>query len=89
MASRTTTTNSAAFDRGIEPIVRFFSRDQAKALVAYSGDDQLRGRIDELARKSNECELSNAELEEYKGYVRANNFIAVLQSKAHKWLSEE
>ena len=34
----------------------------------------------------NEGELTDEERAEYEGYVRANNFVAVLQAKARKIL---
>lgn len=77
-----------AFERGTDPILRFFTVEQARNIVNYRGDARLRRRIEELARKSNEGELSNVERAEYKGYVRANKFIALLQAKARKLLSE-
>jgi hypothetical protein len=79
-----TTGELAAFDRGTDPILDFFSVDQARALVAYRGDDLLRARIEELACRSNEGELTDSERAEYEGYIRANNFIAILQAKAKK-----
>jgi hypothetical protein len=81
-----TTVDLTAFDRGTDPILDFFSVDQARALVAYRGDDSLRARIEELAAKCNEGELTDAERAEYEGYIRANNFIAILQAKAKKLL---
>jgi hypothetical protein len=55
--------------------------------VDYRGDDALRERIDELARRNTEGILTEAERSEYEGYVRANKFIAILQSKARKLLA--
>jgi hypothetical protein len=81
-----TTADLTAFDRGTDPILDFFSVDQARALVAYRGDDSLRARIEELACKSNEGALTDSERAEYAGYIRANKFIAVLQAKAKKLL---
>jgi hypothetical protein len=83
----TTTFDTAAFDRGTDPIIRFLSPEQARALLAYRGDDALRRRIDELAAKSNEGVLTDPERAEYDGYVRANKFIAILQAKARKRLT--
>ena len=76
-----------AFERGTDGILRFFTVDQARELVAFRGDESLRSRIDELARKCNEGELSDEERAEYEGYARANQFIAVLQAKARKLLA--
>ena len=83
-----TTADLTAFDRGTDPIIEFFSVDQARALVAYRGDDSLRARIEELTAKCNEGELTEAERAEYEGYIRANNFIAILQAKAKKLLDD-
>jgi hypothetical protein len=82
------TIDMAAFDRGIDPILDFFNAEQARALVAYHGDEALRMRIEELAGKSNEGELHEQERAEFEGYVQANKFIAILQAKAQKLLSD-
>ncbi len=81
-----TTVDLAAFNRGTDPILDFFSIDQARALAAYRGDDSLRARIEELASKHTEGELTDSERAEYEGYVQANKFIAILQAKAKKLL---
>lgn len=77
----------AAFDRGIDPIFKFLSIEQAQALAAYRNNDSLRTRIEELASKSTEGDLTDSERAEYRGYIRANKFIAILQSKAKKLLN--
>ena len=82
-----TTFDAVAFDRGTDPILRLLTHEQARALVAYRGDDALRGRIEELAARNTEGALSESERAEYEGYVRANHFIAVLQAKARKLLA--
>lgn len=82
-----TTVDTTAFDKGTDQILEFFTVDQARAIVNFRGDAQLRARIDELAAKCNEGELSAAELAEYEGYVKANKFIAILQAKVGKLLA--
>ena len=78
--------DSAAFDRGTSPVIQMLSPTQARQLIDYQGDEQLRQRIDELAAKSNEGVLTPAEKAEYEGYVRANKFVAILQAQARKLL---
>jgi hypothetical protein len=78
--------DSAAFDCGTDPILQFLSVDGAAALVAYRGDDAIRARIEQLAARNTEGELTEDERAEYEGYVKANNFIATLQAKARKLL---
>jgi hypothetical protein len=79
--------DASAFDRGIDPILGFFTHDQAEALVAFRGDDKIRARVEELAQQNTEGTITPAELAEYEGYVQANKFIAVLQAKARKILT--
>ncbi len=69
-------------------VCRTFSWQQARALLAYHGDEALRARIEELACKSTEEALTEEERAEYEGYVQANKFIATLQAKAKKLLSD-
>lgn len=76
--------DNTAFDRGTDPILRFFTVAQARGIVEYRGDSELQQRIEELACKANEGELTEAERAEYQGYVRANKFVAILQAKARK-----
>jgi hypothetical protein len=77
-----TTPETKAFDRGVRPVLELVFPDKADAILNFRPDPSLQKRIDELAEKSNEGELTADELSEYGGYVRANNFIAILQRQA-------
>jgi hypothetical protein len=79
--------DATAFDRATDPILKFYTVEQARAIVAYHGDEGLRARIEELATKNTEGELSDSERAEYAGYAQANKFVAILQSKARKFLT--
>jgi hypothetical protein len=81
--------DTAAFDRGTTPVIQMLTPEQARQLLEYRGDEPLRQRIDELAAKSNEGLLTPAEKAEYEGYVRANKFVAVLQTQAQKFLNSK
>jgi hypothetical protein len=76
-----------AFDRVTAPILQLFSEDQARRVVQFQADETLLNRIDELADKSNEGELTADEKAEDEGYVRANKFVAILQAQARKRLT--
>jgi hypothetical protein len=82
----TSTADFTAFERATDPLLRLLTREQAEQFVAWQGDDSLRSRIDQLAERNSEGELTADELAEYEGYVRANKFIAILQTKARKLL---
>jgi len=71
-----------AFDRAIAPVINILSPEQAARIADFYADEVLQARIEELAGKANEGELSAAELAEYEGYAQANQFLAVLQAKA-------
>lgn len=81
------TADVVAFDRATDGLLDFFTPDQARALIAYRGEAWLQGRIEELAEKDTEGELTAEERAEYEGYVRANRFVAILQGKLRKLLS--
>ena len=74
--------DAVAFDRATEPVLRILGRDQARTIVDFHGDEALQRRIEELAGKANEGQLTQEESAEYHGYSQANQFIAVLQAKA-------
>ena len=76
--------DTAAFERATDGILGFFTVEQAKALAEYRGEVAIQSRIEELACKNTEGDLTAEERAEYEGYVRANKFIAVLQAKARK-----
>jgi hypothetical protein len=79
-----TTQDMAAFDRGVRPVAQIVFPEKAQAVLAFRPDPEIQRRIEELAEKSTEGHLSEAERAEYEGYVRANKFIAVLQRLARQ-----
>jgi len=56
--------------------------DKADAVIQFRADPELETRIEELARKSTEGQLTEDERAEYMGYVRANKFVAILKRQA-------
>lgn len=82
------TSTTAALDRLLEPVSRCFTPAAARALVRFRADADTQARIAELAEKCNEGELTRGERAEYEAYVRAIDFIAILQSKARRYLTK-
>ncbi len=80
------TPETIAFERGIRPILQIVLLDKADAVLNFRPDPMLQDRIEELATKSTEGELTDQERAEYAGYVRANKFIAILQRQARQFL---
>lgn len=75
---------NTAFDRGVEPVLQMVFPDRVDPLLAYQPDAVLAARIEELAAKSTEGELTEEERSEYAGYVRANKFVAILKRQAER-----
>ena len=69
-------------DRFLDPFGAFLTPEVARRLVDFRVDEQTQARIDELADKCNEGQLTLAEREEYNTYVAVIDFITVLQAKA-------
>lgn len=61
--------------------------EKAAEIVEFRADPELQARIDELAGKSTEGELTDAEQAEYAGYARANTFIAILKRQARQLIN--
>ena len=79
-----TTSESLAFVRGIRPILEIVLPGKADEVLGFQADPSLQARIEELARKSTEGELTEDERAEYAGYVRANKFVAILKRQAQQ-----
>ena len=56
----------------------------ARQLSAMRATPEVQARIDELADKSNEGELTDQERAEYIAYVDAIDVVSILQAKARK-----
>lgn len=79
-----TTFDVTAFDRGVRPVAQMVFPEKAQAVLGFRPARELQERIEELAEKSTEGRLTEAERAEYEGYVRANKFIAILQRLARQ-----
>ena len=81
------TQESLTLDRLLEPVSRCLTPEVARQLVELRADRKLQERIDTLADKCTEGQLTPEEREEYETYVRVSRFIAILQAKARKLLA--
>ena len=73
-----------AFERRVGPVLRIVLPEKAEAVLRFRAAPELQARIEELAGKSTEGQLTETERAEYAGYVRANKFIATLQRQARQ-----
>ena len=58
--------------------------EKAEAVLNFRPDPELQARIEQLAGKSTEGQLTEAERAEYEGYARANKFVAILRRHARE-----
>jgi len=77
-----------AFHRGTAPIFSLLSSEQIQQIAALQADAALAVRVEELAEKANEGELTDPERAEYEAYIDANDFLAVMQAEARFRLSQ-
>ncbi len=73
-------------NRLLDPLGQLLSPEVARRLVDYRFDAKSQTRIDKLARKCNEGQLTDGERCKYETYVQTLDFIAILQAKARSLL---
>ena len=71
----------------LEPLSNCLTPEVARRVVALRASAAAQRRVDELAEKCNDGELSADERAEYEAYVMAGNLIAVIQAKARRLLA--
>lgn len=79
---------SAILERLLEPVTQSLNVEAARKLIRLKADAGTQARVDELAQKCNEGELTPAERSEYERYVTAGTMIAILQAKARLLLGK-
>ena len=72
----------------LDPVAQCLTPEAARRLAGVRIAPDVQARIDALAAKANEGELSPEERAAYGAYVEAIDFIAVLQSKARAMLAD-
>lgn len=75
-------------DRLLDPVGHALGPEAARRLIDLRADDEVQGRVDELADRANEGLLSPDERREYEALVAAATVVAVLQAKARRVLAE-
>lgn len=81
----------AAFElleNSLHPVTECLTPQAARRMVAMRASDEVQHRIDELADKSNEGELSADERTEYEMFVWVGQYISGLQASARKMLAQ-
>ncbi len=74
----------SSFQRAVGPLMDLLLEGKEDVVLSFKADPHLLNRIDELASKCTEGELTPKEREEYEGYVKANTFLGILYGKAER-----
>jgi hypothetical protein len=80
-------TATTALDRVLDPIRDCLDADVARRLVDLRIDPALQARIEELADRCNEGQLSDEERAEYEGYVEGAEILSLIKLKARRYLA--
>ena len=81
-------TESDVLDRLLGSLSACLTPAAAKRVAAFRADTSTQARIAELAEKCNEGDLTPGERDEYEAYIRAIDFISLLQAKARAALKK-
>ncbi len=74
-------------DRLLDPVTDSFTPEFAQTVVDLRADAEVQKEIDELREKANKGMLTLEEDAAYKEFVEAVDVIAILQSKARRYLA--
>jgi hypothetical protein len=77
---------SEILDAILEPVSASLNEEAARKLIGLRANPKAQARIDKLARKCNEGQLTPEERDEYEAYVLAGDVVAILQAKARNLL---
>ena len=72
-----------------DPVGECLTPEVASKLVAHRAPPGVQARIEELADKCSDGTLTPEERSVYESYLRAINFIGVLEAKARRVLAED
>jgi hypothetical protein len=75
-----------AFAESLAPVEACLNDESARALLALPPNPRVQARVDELAEKCNEGQLTPAESSEYDALIWADHFLGILQAKAQHYL---
>ena len=76
----------ADLDAIFEPLSRCLDAESARRVSEFSIDPEVQARVDVLAGKANQGELSHDERAEYEAFMNAADFISILKRKARRQL---
>lgn len=83
----TVTNTTTALNQLLEPLSQTLGVEAALSISGLTIDPTIQARIEELADRCNEGLLTEAERAEYLGYVEGAEILALIKSKARRYLA--
>src|SRR5436305_5055190 len=80
------TQETSVLDRMLDPLSRCLDAESARRVLELGVDPVVQARVKILAERANEGLLTPEERAEYEAYINADDFIAILKSKARRRL---
>ncbi len=73
-------------DRVLEPLAACLNDEAARGILDHRVDPEIQARVEILAERANEGELSPEERDEYLSFVEAADLLAIFKLKARQHL---
>ncbi|HJZ54226.1 MAG TPA: hypothetical protein VKE74_04680 [Gemmataceae bacterium] len=73
-------------DRVLDPLAECLNLEAARRVLALGIDPEIQARVEILAERANEGELTNEERSEYLSYVEAADLLAIFKLKVRRHL---
>ena len=83
----TVTNSTTALNQLLEPLSHTLGAEAARSIAGLQIEPAVQSRIEELAGLCNEGLLTEAERAEYSGYVEGAEILALIKSKARRYLA--
>jgi hypothetical protein len=86
MSIDSTEHQTTLLDGLLEPFGECLTPEVAKKLVQLRANPEITAKVEELAEKCNEGQLTADERDEYESYIHVNNVMMMMRAKARKFL---
>jgi hypothetical protein len=74
--------NTTVLDRFLRPLTECLTPEVARRIVNLQLDSQSQARLDELAAKASEGQLTGDERQEYEEFVEGIDLMGILKARA-------
>ena len=75
-------------NRILEPVTDAFTPETARQFAGLRADVELQAHVDDLAKKANDGTITPDEDAEYKAIIDAADLVAILQTRARRFLKK-